>query len=121
MLARAEGSPAGVKGLSLFIVPKYLVGADGSLGEHNDVTLSGLNHKMGYRGTTNTLLNFGEGTQTPGGKAGAIGYLVGEVGGSELVDADVADGGAMAAKTLGGALGVGVAHPAAGGARVVRA
>ncbi|QOT78193.1 acyl-CoA dehydrogenase [Cupriavidus basilensis] len=69
----------GVKGISLFIVPKYLVNADGSLGEHNDVVLAGLNHKMGYRGTTNCLLNFGEGMKyKPGGKAGAIGYLVGE-------------------------------------------
>ncbi|WP_455280768.1 acyl-CoA dehydrogenase [Cupriavidus necator] len=69
----------GVKGISLFIVPKYLVNEDGSLGEHNDVVLAGLNHKMGYRGTTNCLLNFGEGTKyKPGGKAGAIGYLVGE-------------------------------------------
>ncbi|CAG2145289.1 Butyryl-CoA dehydrogenase [Cupriavidus yeoncheonensis] len=71
----------GVKGISLFIVPKYLVNADGSLGEHNDVVLAGLNHKMGYRGTTNCLLNFGEGIKyQPGGKAGAIGYLVGEAG-----------------------------------------
>lgn len=70
---------AGVKGISLFVVPKYLVNEDGSRGEHNDVVLAGLNHKMGYRGTTNCLLNFGEGTQhTPGGRAGAIGYLVGE-------------------------------------------
>ena len=70
-----------VKGISLFIVPKYLVNADGSLGEHNDVVLAGLNHKMGYRGTTNCLLNFGEGMKhRPGGKAGAIGYLVGEAG-----------------------------------------
>lgn len=69
----------GVKGISLFIVPKYLVNEDGSLGEHNDVVLAGLNHKMGYRGTTNCLLNFGEGMKyKPGGKAGAIGYLVGE-------------------------------------------
>ncbi|SPA49688.1 acyl-CoA dehydrogenase [Cupriavidus taiwanensis] len=69
----------GVKGISLFIVPKYLVNEDGSLGEHNDVVLAGLNHKMGYRGTTNCLLNFGEGMKyQPGGKAGAIGYLVGE-------------------------------------------
>ncbi|TDF63069.1 acyl-CoA dehydrogenase [Cupriavidus sp. L7L] len=69
----------GVKGISLFIVPKYLVNQDGSLGEHNDVVLAGLNHKMGYRGTTNCLLNFGEGMKyKPGGKAGAIGYLVGE-------------------------------------------
>jgi len=69
----------GVKGISLFIVPKFLVNADGSLGERNDVVLAGLNHKMGYRGTTNCLLNFGEGTRyRPGGKAGAIGYLVGQ-------------------------------------------
>ncbi|WP_028214446.1 acyl-CoA dehydrogenase [Paraburkholderia mimosarum] len=69
----------GVKGISLFIVPRYLVNEDGSRGEHNDVVLAGLNHKMGYRGTTNCLLNFGEGTKhTPGGRAGAIGYLVGE-------------------------------------------
>ncbi|MFD1560749.1 acyl-CoA dehydrogenase [Paraburkholderia silviterrae] len=72
---------AGVKGISLFIVPKYLVNEDGSRGEHNDVVLAGLNHKMGYRGTTNCLLNFGEGTRyTPGGRAGAIGYLIGEPG-----------------------------------------
>lgn len=69
---------AGVKGLSLFIVPKFLVNADGTLGERNDVTLAGLNHKMGYRGTTNCLLNFGEGQFTPQGKAGAIAYLVGQ-------------------------------------------
>ena len=69
---------AGVKGISLFIVPKLLVNADGSLGERNDVALAGLNHKMGYRGTTNCLLNFGEGKFTPKGRAGAIGFLVGE-------------------------------------------
>lgn len=69
----------GVKGISLFIVPKYLVNPDGTLGERNDVVLAGLNHKMGYRGTTNCLLNFGEGTRhRPGGKTGAVGYLVGE-------------------------------------------
>ena len=67
----------GVKGISLFVVPKFLVNADASLGERNDVSLAGLNHKMGYRGTTNCLLNFGEGRFTPQGKAGAIGYLVG--------------------------------------------
>ena len=68
----------GVKGISLFIVPKYIVGDDGTIGERNDVVLAGLNHKMGNRGTTNCLLNFGEGKHTPGGKAGAIGYLVGQ-------------------------------------------
>ena len=67
----------GVKGISLFIVPKYLLNLDGSSGERNDVVLAGLNHKMGYRGTTNCLLNFGEGKFKPQGKAGAIGYLVG--------------------------------------------
>jgi alkylation response protein AidB-like acyl-CoA dehydrogenase len=78
VLAKIPGGPPGVKGISLFIVPKFLVNDDGSLGERNDVVLAGLNHKMGYRGTTNTLLNFGEGVHTPGGKAGAVGYLVGE-------------------------------------------
>jgi alkylation response protein AidB-like acyl-CoA dehydrogenase len=78
VLAKIPGAPPGVKGISLFIVPKKLVNPDGSLGERNDVTLAGLNHKMGYRGTTNTLLNFGEGKFKPGGSAGAAGYLVGE-------------------------------------------
>ncbi len=77
----------GVKGISLFIVPKKLVGTDGQLtGQRNDVALAGLNHKCGWRGTTNTLLNFGEGkypVASPGsGQAqpGAIGYLVGQPG-----------------------------------------
>ena len=78
VLARIPGSPAGVKGLSLFIIPKYLINEDGSRGERNDVALAGLNHKMGQRGITNTLLNFGEGIYSPGGQAGAVGYLVGE-------------------------------------------
>ena len=77
VLARLPDAPAGVKGISLFIVPKFLVQADTSIGARNDVVLAGLNHKMGYRGTTNCLLNFGEGKHTPLGKAGAIGYLVG--------------------------------------------
>ena len=77
VLARIPGAPAGVKGISLFIVPKVLVEADGTLGERNDVVLAGLNHKMGFRGTTNALLNFGEGVHRPGGRAGAVGYLVG--------------------------------------------
>ena len=78
VLARIVGAPPGVKGISLFIVPRSLVGADGTVGERNDVSLAGLNHKMGYRGTVNTLLNFGEGRFRPEGRAGAIGYLVGE-------------------------------------------
>ncbi|MDT5339103.1 MAG: hypothetical protein QOD90_4608 [Mycobacterium sp.] len=78
VLAKIPGGPAGTKGISLFIVPKYLVGADGSVGDRNDVTLAGLNHKMGQRGISNTVLNFGEGVHTPNGEAGAVGYLVGE-------------------------------------------
>jgi alkylation response protein AidB-like acyl-CoA dehydrogenase len=78
---------AGVRGISLFIVPKKLVNAKGELtGVCNDVALAGLNHKLGWRGTTNTLLNFGEGKFPVGeggplGKgAGAVGYLVGKPG-----------------------------------------
>ncbi len=78
VLARTPGAPAGVKGISLFVVPRFLVNDDGTLGERNDVVLAGLNHKMGFRGTVNTLLNFGEGVFEPGGRPGAIGYLVGE-------------------------------------------
>ncbi len=77
VLAKIPGGPAGTKGISLFIVPKYLVNPDGTLGERNDVVLAGLNHKMGYRGITNTVLNFGEGGYQPGGEPGAVGYLVG--------------------------------------------
>lgn len=80
VLAKVEGAPAGVKGISLFVVPKYLVEEDGSIGERNDVALVGLNHKMGWRGTTNTLLNFGEGLATPAGAPGAIGHIVGAEG-----------------------------------------
>ncbi len=78
VLARLPDAPAGVKGISLFIVPKHLVNEDGTIGERNDLVLAGLNHKMGYRGTTNCLLNFGEGKFLPGGTPGAVGYLVGE-------------------------------------------
>lgn len=60
VLAKVPGGPPGVKGISIFIVPKYRVNPDGTLGERNDVALAGLNHKMGFRGTTNTVLNFGE-------------------------------------------------------------
>jgi alkylation response protein AidB-like acyl-CoA dehydrogenase len=60
VLGRIEGAPAGVKGISLFIVPKFRLNEDGTLGPRNDVALAGLNHKMGYRGITNCVLNFGE-------------------------------------------------------------
>ncbi len=71
----------GTRGISLFIVPKRLVDVDGILtGERNDVALAGLNHKLGWRGTTNTLLNFGEGRYPVAGRPGAVGYLVGRPG-----------------------------------------
>jgi butyryl-CoA dehydrogenase len=80
----------GTRGISLFIVPRKLVDADATLtGERNDVALAGLNHKLGYRGIPNTLLNFGEGRfpvraesggSLDGRGAGAIGYLVGRPG-----------------------------------------
>ncbi len=60
VLAKVPGGPPGVKGLSLFIVPRHHVAADGRLGERNDVRLVGINHKMGWRGTVNTVLAFGE-------------------------------------------------------------
>ena len=68
VLAKIPGGPPGTKGISLFIVPKYMVNTDGSIGERNNVVIAGLNHKMGQRGITNTVLNFD----------GAVGYLVGE-------------------------------------------
>lgn len=71
VLARIKDAPPGVKGISLFICPKFLVNDDGSLGARNDVALAGLLHKMGWRNTTSTVLNFGE-------KEGAVAYLVGE-------------------------------------------
>lgn len=73
VLARIHNAPQGVKGISLFIVPKFKVHPDGSLAEHNDVQLAGLLHKMGYRGTTSTVLNFGE-------QDNCTGYLIGEAG-----------------------------------------
>lgn len=60
VLAKIVGAPAGVRGISLFIVPRWRVNADGSRGARNDVQLAGLNHKMGQRGSVNTFLKFGE-------------------------------------------------------------
>jgi alkylation response protein AidB-like acyl-CoA dehydrogenase len=77
VLAKIPGGPPGVHGISLFIVPRFLQAADGSPGARNDIALAGLNHKMGNRGTVNTVLGFGEGTHRPGNRPGAVGYLVG--------------------------------------------
>ncbi|TWC41384.1 butyryl-CoA dehydrogenase [Pseudomonas sp. SJZ079] len=71
VLAKLPDAPPGVKGISLFIVPKFLVNDDGSLGPRNDVILAGLFHKMGFRGTTSTALNFGDNGE-------CVGYLVGQ-------------------------------------------
>ena len=71
VLAKLPDAPPGVKGISLFIVPKFLVNDDGSLGARNDVILAGLFHKMGWKGTTSTALNFGD-------NGNCVGYLVGE-------------------------------------------
>lgn len=71
VLAKLPDAPGGVKGISLFIVPKFLVNYDGSLGKRNDVLLAGLFHKMGWKGTTSTALNFGDNGE-------CVGYLVGK-------------------------------------------
>ena len=68
VLARVPGSPPGTKGISLFIVPKFIPAEDGSIGERNDVRCGALEHKMGIHGNATCLLNFD----------GATGYLVGE-------------------------------------------
>ena len=71
VLAKIKGAPDGVKGISLFIVPKRRLDENGQPAERNDVALAGLIHKMGYRGTTSTALSFGENDDCHG-------YLVGE-------------------------------------------
>jgi len=68
--AKIPGGPAGVKGISLFVVPKFLVHDDCSLSDGNDVQLAGVNHKLGQRGIVNTFLKFGE-------RDNCVGYLVG--------------------------------------------
>ena len=71
VLARTPDAPEGVKGISLFVVPKFLVNADGSLGERNDVHCVSIEHKLGIKASPTAVLQFGD-------HDGAIGYLVGE-------------------------------------------
>ena len=72
VLARTPDAPEGVKGISLFIVPKFLVNADGSLGSRNDVKCVSLEHKLGIHASPTAVMVYGE-------NDGAVGYLVGEV------------------------------------------
>jgi alkylation response protein AidB-like acyl-CoA dehydrogenase len=71
VLARVAGAPEGVKGISLFVVPKFLVNADGSLGPRNDVHCVSIEHKLGIKASPTAVLQFGD-------HGGAVGYLVGE-------------------------------------------
>ncbi|MCP5032929.1 MAG: acyl-CoA dehydrogenase [Actinomycetia bacterium] len=73
VLARTPGSPPGTRGISMFLVPKYLVGDDGSLGERNDVTCVSIEHKLGIHASPTCVLSYGE-------NGGAIGWLIGEEG-----------------------------------------
>ncbi|HVN68093.1 MAG TPA: acyl-CoA dehydrogenase [Candidatus Binatia bacterium] len=72
VLARLPDAPEGTKGISLFIVPKFLVNGDGTLGERNDVVCASIEHKLGINGNPTCMLNYGEKGE------GAVGYLVGE-------------------------------------------
>jgi butyryl-CoA dehydrogenase len=76
VLARTPGAPAGVKGISLFVVPKVLVNADGSLGKRNDVFCASIEHKLGIKASPTAVLLFGDNKGEVG--AGAIGQMVGE-------------------------------------------
>ena len=71
VLARVQGAPEGVKGISLFVVPKFMVGKDGSLGSRNDVHCVSIEHKMGIKASPTAVLQYGD-------NGGAIGYLVGQ-------------------------------------------
>jgi len=71
VLARTPGSPPGTKGISLFIVPKFLVNDDGSLGERNDLTCVSIEYKLGIHGSPTCVMQYGD-------NGGAVGYLLGE-------------------------------------------
>ncbi|MEO6953675.1 MAG: acyl-CoA dehydrogenase [Polyangia bacterium] len=78
VLARTPDAPEGVKGISLFTVPKKMVKSDGSLGEHNDVYCASIEHKLGIKASPTAVLLFGDGNFEVGGKPGAVGEIVGE-------------------------------------------
>ncbi len=82
VLARTPEAPEGVKGISLFVVPKFLVNADGTPGKRNDVWCASIEHKLGIKASPTAVLIYGDGKGDVGtgenGVQGAIGYLVGE-------------------------------------------
>ena len=78
VLGRTEGAPEGVRGISLFIVPKMLIEKDGSIGAHNDVFCASIEHKLGIKASPTAVLLFGDGNHEVEGKPGAIGQLIGE-------------------------------------------
>ncbi len=71
VLARIDGAPAGIKGISLFAVPKFLINADGSLGEHNDLRCVSIEHKLGIHASPTCVMSYGD-------RGGATGYLIGQ-------------------------------------------
>jgi 3-(methylthio)propanoyl-CoA dehydrogenase len=81
VLARVSGAPEGVKGISLFVVPKFIVGKDGSIGERNDVHCVSIEHKLGIKASPTAVLQFGDGIAesiASSNGPGAVGYLVGQ-------------------------------------------
>jgi alkylation response protein AidB-like acyl-CoA dehydrogenase len=81
VLARVVGAPEGVKGISLFVVPKFLVNGDGTLGARNDVHCVSIEHKLGIKASPTAVLQYGDGTAASiadSNGAGAVGYLVGQ-------------------------------------------
>ncbi len=76
VLARLPDAPAGTRGISLFLVPKFIVNDDGSLGERNDAFCQSIEHKLGIHGSPTCVMIYGDGFE--GREAGAIGYLIGE-------------------------------------------
>ena len=81
VLARVTGAPEGVKGISLFVVPKFMVNADGSLGARNDVQCVSIEHKLGIKASPTAVLQYGDGTAAVcanGAGPGAVGYLIGQ-------------------------------------------
>ncbi|MBC7601731.1 MAG: acyl-CoA dehydrogenase, partial [Ramlibacter sp.] len=78
-LARVTGAPEGVKGISLFVVPKFMVNADGSIGARNDAHCVSIEHKLGIKASPTAVMQFGDGTAAENkGSPGAVGYIVGQ-------------------------------------------